>query len=93
MFFVSVASKGLSPGVRLLFATLTFTGRFIRVADKGVVVNKNRGNVGRSRRCIRDGSERGNGEGSGLCSRYTKKDSMEVYGVSIYLLGIIRMES
>jgi hypothetical protein len=32
VFFVSVASKGLSQAVSLLFATLT--GRSIRVADK-----------------------------------------------------------
>ena len=34
MFFVSVASKGVSFFVSLLFATLA--GRFISVADKGV---------------------------------------------------------
>jgi hypothetical protein len=79
MFFVNVASKGFSPGVSLLFATLT--GRFISVADKGVAVNKNRRNTGRPCRGIwdaRDASERGNDGGSRLCSGYTKKDSMEV---------------
>jgi hypothetical protein len=34
VFFVSVASKGLSYGVSLLFAT--FAGRFINVAAKGL---------------------------------------------------------
>ena len=34
-FFVSVASKGLSATVSLLFATLA--GRFISVADKGLM--------------------------------------------------------
>src|SRR5713226_6637252 len=34
LFFVSVASKGLSPTVSLLFATLA--GRFISVAGKGL---------------------------------------------------------
>jgi hypothetical protein len=34
VFFVSVASKGLSPAVSLLFATLA--GRSINVAVKGV---------------------------------------------------------
>jgi hypothetical protein len=34
VFFVSVASKGFSQGVSLLFATLA--GRFISVAGKGV---------------------------------------------------------
>jgi hypothetical protein len=36
MFFVSVASKGLSCGVSLLFATLTLAGRSINVAAKGL---------------------------------------------------------
>jgi hypothetical protein len=35
LFFVSVASKGLSLGISLLFATLA--GRSVSVADKGVM--------------------------------------------------------
>jgi hypothetical protein len=35
VFFVSVASKGISPAVSRLFATLA--GRFISVASKGVM--------------------------------------------------------
>jgi len=34
MFFVSVASKGFTCGISLLFAT--FAGRFISVAAKGL---------------------------------------------------------
>jgi hypothetical protein len=41
LFFVSVASKGFSHGVSLLFATLA--GRFISVAAKGL---RGRGNGG-----------------------------------------------
>jgi hypothetical protein len=39
LFFVSVASKGFSQTVSLLFATLA--GRSIRVAAKGLRMHKN----------------------------------------------------
>jgi hypothetical protein len=41
VFFVSVASKGFSYTVSLLFATLA--GRFISVATKGLKENRDEG--------------------------------------------------
>jgi len=61
-FFVSVASKGLSWGVSLLFATLA--GRFISVAAKGL-----KGMVGSGQWTVASGEKRrgwGMGNPSGL---------------------------
>ena len=62
VFFVSVASKGLSPAVSLLFATLA--GRSISVAAKGVkaIVGSDPDGVGAGLWAVSVGRRTGDGE-------------------------------